>query len=491
MADVVAEMRREWGLDFRGVQRVLSALADGGSVGEVVRRAGVDRHDVEDVLRRVRRWVRRDGERYVLTEAWAPDRGSGLAGDALVAVMAEVAAGLPRGVAALDHVSATPATMAARAEYFAGRYALAGATVLCVGDHDLTSVAVSLAEPGVEVLVVDIDQRILAYIDEVAAARGLDITTAFGDLRIGLPSSFRERADLAFTDPPYTADGVGLFLARGLAGLRRSGHERVGLAYGFARRQLASGFRTQGVLRELRLVTEALAPGFNRFDGAEAIGAASDLYVCRPTKWTWDRLERGSGDARIYTRGPAAGESATARVPQSIVDSIGPGMTYVGDGWPSRSRSLAELAAGRAPVAVNLTPHYEACLAQVLLAVAPADAAVVVTASTLDGPLAALIGSVAEVEPADGMIRLRRKPPEGVLGYLGSHLETKVGNAWRDALIAEAGPMTKNEARALVRDSGISERALRLRITELPAHTLADLVAAVGAGGRGPAPPPG
>jgi N4-bis(aminopropyl)spermidine synthase len=490
LVEVLAEMRGEYGVDFRGVERALAALAAGGSVGEVVRRAGVDRHDVEDVLRRVEPWVRREGDRYVLTGLPAAG-AAGVAGDELVAAMAEVAARLPRAVAALDHVSATPATMAARAGYFSGRYALDGATVLCVGDHDLTSVAVALAEPGAEVLVVDVDQRILAFIDRVAAERGLDITTAFADLRVGLPASFRGRADVAFTDPPYTPEGVGLFMARGLEGLRRSGRERIGLAYGFAGRQLARGFRTQAVLHELRLVIEALVPGFNRFEGAEAIGAASDLYVCRPTRWTWAQLERPTGDARIYTRGPAAGESAATVLEQSIVDSVGAGVTYVGEGWPGKARGLAELFAGQVragALAVNLTPHYEACLAQALLAAAGAEHATVVTASTLDGPLRTLVSSVADVEQAGRLIRLRRTEPRGVLGYLASHQETKVGNAWRDALIADAAgrgeTLTRNEARALVRESGVGERALRLRITELPAHTLAAVVQANAAWAR-------
>jgi N4-bis(aminopropyl)spermidine synthase len=493
LADAVADLRGEWGLDFRRVERVLAALAAGGTVGEVVRRAGVDRHDVEEVLRRVEPWVRRDGERHLLTGSGpvAAER-AGLAGDELVAAMVAVAAGLPRSLAALDHVSATAATMAARGAWFAQRYELAGATVLCVGDHDLTSVAVALAQPRAEVLVVDIDQRILAYIDGVAGARGLAITTAFADLRVGLPASFRERADLAFTDPPYTPDGVGLFLSRGLQGLRRSGRERIGLAYGFAQRQLARGFRTQAVLHELRLVTEALVPGFNRFDGAEAIGAASDLYVCRPTKWTWPQLERSTVDARIYTRGPAAAESAATELDQSIVDAVGaalgPAATYVGEGWPTDARPLADLLAGeirRPPaLAVNLTPHYEASLAPALLAAAAADRAAVVTKSTLDGPLATLVASVTDVERTEDLIQLTRTQPQGVLGYLAGHLETMLGNAWRDALIAAARTrgetLTKNDARALVRDTKIDDRALRLRITELPAHVLAAVVEAAG-----------
>jgi predicted methyltransferase len=533
--DAVEALRAEWRLDFRAAERVLGALGAGGSIAEIVTRTAVDRHEVEEVLRRVEPWVRRDDERYVLAAevgaaagagpgtaagagvgaaAGEPAGAAGLDERTLVAAMTEVAAGLPPPATELDHVSALPATMAARACYFAERYALAGSTVLCVGDHDLTSVAIALVEPAADVLVVDVDQRILGYLGRVAAERELPITTAFADLRVGLPPSFAERADLVFTDPPYTPDGVALFLARGLQGLRRSGHERIAFAYGFAGRQLARGFRTQSTVHELRLVTEALLPGFNRFDGAEAIGAASDLYVCRPTRWTWPALDRApASDPRIYTRGPAAAESGSAQLAESIVeqartalgDAAAGGIGYVGAGWPTGpeqpSIDLAGFLTGgrsrRQPVAVNLHPHFGALLPQTLLAAAQLERALVVAPAaavhaTADGPVWTLLRA-SEIEVRGGaeasLVVLRRRPEEPaapvdqVYAFLTGHPEAKVGNAWRDALVALAQqhgePLTKNQARALIRSAGLPERALRLRLAELPAELLDALVAAV------------
>ena len=177
-------------------------------------------------------------------------------------------------------------------------------------------------------------------IARVAAERDLPITTAFADLRLGLPPAYAGRADLAFTDPPYTPEGVGLFVTRALVGLRRSGQERVAIAYGFSPHQLTRGFRTQSALHELRLVLEAVLPRFNRFDGAEAIGAAAALYVARPTRWTWPIVDRAGGvDPRIYTRGAASAESGASPLPAATVALLdaavpGPDRLLVGDGWP-------------------------------------------------------------------------------------------------------------------------------------------------------------
>src|SRR5439155_27095118 len=85
-------------------------------------------------------------------------------GTALAERMAEVASGLPPSRWRLDHVPATPETMARRALYLAGEYELDGAAVLCLGDHDLTSLAVGLSGAGAHLTVVDIDEPLLDHV---------------------------------------------------------------------------------------------------------------------------------------------------------------------------------------------------------------------------------------------------------------------------------------------------------------------------------------
>ncbi|MFD0477688.1 bis-aminopropyl spermidine synthase family protein [Nonomuraea thailandensis] len=90
----------------------------------------------------------------------------------------------PRARHVLDHVSATPETVLRRALLLGARFWLPGARLLCVGDHDLTSLAVKLVHPETDVTVVDVDERILAYLDE----QRLGVRTRWADLRLGLPS---------------------------------------------------------------------------------------------------------------------------------------------------------------------------------------------------------------------------------------------------------------------------------------------------------------
>src|ERR1700728_4372681 len=172
----------------------------------------------------------------------------------------------------LDQVPATAETVLKRGHYLLRNFDLRGAHVLCVGDHDLTSFGLFLAggADGLRVSVVDADEALLGYVDTQACQRGFDVRCYAADLRLGLPAALHESSQLVFTDPPYTPDGVRLFVGRGLQGLADSRNGRVLAAYGFGE-QPALGLAVQQALSPLHLTYEAVLPGFKRYGGAEAI----------------------------------------------------------------------------------------------------------------------------------------------------------------------------------------------------------------------------
>lgn len=387
-ASLIAALQREWSLDFTRVRGVLVALAQGGTVGQLVASSGLPRRDVEAVLGQLGELgelVKTEGDRHhlpggALVHPGPPEGaqdGAPPAGPQLVERMAELAAGLPPSRWRLDHVPATPETMAGRALYLAGQYELDGASVLCLGDHDLTSLAVGSVAPAGDLTVVDIDERILDHVSVSAARLGFPVTAAWADLRLSLPTSLVGSADLVFTDPPYTIEGMRLFLVRALEALRPTGHERLAFCFGTGERHLVKALEVQAILGDLRLALEAMLPGFNRYDGAEAIGARSDLYICRPTKGAKvgeavssggrrarsGRAGRSAGPAaaRIYTRGPASEKAAAPAIPDAVATAAqaaaGPGpVLLVGEGWAEPAVGLPEFFARSAAWATSARP---------------------------------------------------------------------------------------------------------------------------------------
>ncbi|QBI53952.1 bis-aminopropyl spermidine synthase family protein [Streptomonospora litoralis] len=521
------ELLDDHGIAARRLHRVLAALADGGwwSPRELVRRTAVAHRSVQGVLDAldgelewdtgaVHARLRRAGGYAGFDRPGTADPVGHLAGD-----HAEAAAELRRLVdeapaarTDLDHVAATAETALRRALLLRTHFALDGARLLCVGDHDLTSLAAALVCPGLRAVVVDIDERMLSYIDAAAERLGANVRCHFADLRLGLPPALRESCDLAFTDPPYTPEGVELFVRRGVEGLAAPRAGRVLLAYGASETTPALTARTQSRLSALDLVTEALWPDFNRYRGAEAIGAASDLYVLRPTGRT-PQGSRGAAAARVYSRGTNSAESAgglqEAEARAVLEDAAAE--TAVGE-WPRGALAPLPRTAGasgeprtprhvrlatwletpteRGSAAVDLTGGWEDLLARVVLAAPGPEVSAVVSADhpqvrDRDGQreLAALLAPRFEVRfmrgtPAPRLTTVRAaEAPDGgaaderLLAHCQRRAHGRLSATLREGLVRVAAtadvPVNKRTAR----------HAVAAAAPWLEGHTLLDLPA--------------
>ncbi|WP_052810052.1 bis-aminopropyl spermidine synthase family protein [Streptomonospora alba] len=515
------------GVGAARLHRVLAALADGGwwSPRELVRRTAVAHRGVQAVLDALAGEVAWDTEgarvRLLRPEDYAaserPEPADPVAH--LLDGFAEAAAELGRLVdeapasrTDLDHVAATAGTALRRALLLHSRFALEGAQLLCVGDHDLTSLAATLVHPGLRAVVVDIDERMLAYIDDAARRLGLPVHCHFADLRLGLPEAVRGQADLAFTDPPYTPDGVELFVRRGLEGLASPQLGRLLLAYGASETTPALTAKTQSRLSALGLVTEALWPDFNRYLGAEAIGAASDMYVLRPTGRT-PSAGRGTGaKARLYSRGSNAAEATGAlgaSEARAVLQRTG-AETAVGE-WP---RAALEPAAGPdggrespAPhrvrletwlespaeaghAAVNLTGGWDDLLGRALLAAPGPEAAAVVPASHTCVRDQAGQRELADLLAPRFRVRFLRGTPQPRLTTVQA-VENTEGDGWAEELLLHCqrrahGRLTATLRAGLVRVSSAAGRPVNKRTARqavaaavpwISGHTLLDLPA--------------
>ncbi|WP_328604094.1 bis-aminopropyl spermidine synthase family protein [Amycolatopsis sp. NBC_00345] len=308
------------GVGVRPLYQVIDLLRTGPhELADLVRLSAAPRRSVEDLLAAMAADLERSGAgvriapsalaayaKYVLPRHPDPlDDAVAAHGELLTELTARIAA-VPAPLAALDHVQATPETVLRRALWLNARYDLRRSRLLFLGDHDLTSLAVRALCPEADLSVVDLDERVLSYLDETSDRT---ITTAHTDLRVGLPPALTGHADLVFSDPPYTPEGMGLFAARAVQALREPSEGRILLAYGYSPRHPALGAQVQRSLAMLGLTFEAILPDFNRYFGAQAIGSAADLYVCQPTAKA-KKSRVGKGKPAIYTHGPQSVESA-------------------------------------------------------------------------------------------------------------------------------------------------------------------------------------
>jgi predicted methyltransferase len=176
--------------------------------------------------------------------------------------------------------------------------------VLLLGDDDLMALTLdivgqSLGFPLAEsVGVIDTSEPILSFQRERLATSSVRFEFAEHDLRDPIPEAWRHRYDVAMTDPPYTERGAELFLSRALEGLQiGAGHP---IAFSFASKGPAEAVMLSDKLHDLGLVVSSLAPNFNAYLGAGAIGAHSSFYQLTTTGRSRPTIEGHYAEA-IYT----------------------------------------------------------------------------------------------------------------------------------------------------------------------------------------------
>ena len=197
-----------------------------------------------------------------------------------------------------DQFTATVETTAKRAvllDFFAD---IKDKRILFLGDDDFTSVAVSHIGKPARACVLDIDPRILDGIKTTSA----EIETIKYDTRKVLPDKLRGKFDVVFTDPPYTTEGVSLFLSRAIEALDTKGNQaaRIYFCYGNSDRAKERFLPICELVIRSGLMMRWVFDKFNRYTGAESIGSASSLFICDITSKTRPIIH-GEFKAKIYT----------------------------------------------------------------------------------------------------------------------------------------------------------------------------------------------
>ncbi len=213
----------------------------------------------------------------------------------------------PQADVQIDQSKCTAETSMKRAILCLKQHALIGKRILCVGDDDLVSVSIGLllkrlfpagGHTKTSVTVVDIDKRFLDYIGGIAVQEQLSIECLQHDLRQPVPDQLCGQYDCFFTDPPYTLQGMSLFLSRGILALKRSKGQPVFLS--FAHQPPESMLAMQREFIRMGLTVGANYPRFNTYEGAEMIANHSQMFVLRTTDKTAPEYMDVFADA-LYT----------------------------------------------------------------------------------------------------------------------------------------------------------------------------------------------
>lgn len=215
--------------------------------------------------------------------------------------------GRPKANITIDQTQCKPETSLNRAILCLQHNALIGKNILCVGDDDLVSISLGFLLKSLyndstliktKIHVLDIDERYLEYIESIAKAYNLPISCSHVDFRNPINEELNNKFDVFFTDPPYTINGMKLFLSRGVSALKKE----VGLPIFFSFSHKTPNFLLQmmKVYTEMGLAMSEVRPRFNEYNGAGIINNTSQLIILRTTSET-QAIVKGVYNDPLYT----------------------------------------------------------------------------------------------------------------------------------------------------------------------------------------------
>lgn len=170
---------------------------------------------------------------------------------------------------------------------------LVGKRILCLGDDDLVSIALGFLlkklfnnsiHNTTKITVMDIDKRIMDYISDIAIKESLPIKCEYVDFRTPLADNFKKQFDCFFTDPPYTLEGMNLFLSRGIEALRDD--SGLTIYFSFAHKSPDFQLTMQKCFLSMGLIVSEVIARFNTYEGASIIGNIGQMIVLKTTNIT-------------------------------------------------------------------------------------------------------------------------------------------------------------------------------------------------------------
>lgn len=209
-----------------------------------------------------------------------------------------------------DQAHATIPTVIKRTLYLAEKGDIEGRKLIFFGDDDATSILVGLTNLADQITVIDIDKEVLNFLSNVSSLNSIkNIGFLHHDLREPLPSNLLNSYDVVIMDPPYTNQGLRLFLKRAKQVLRTK-IEIEEKQYTLIGKKciLCFGNKPPKELQKIQLsildhefVIKEMIPDFNHYEGASILGQFSDLYYLSLSESHEDETQMRLKYPQIYT----------------------------------------------------------------------------------------------------------------------------------------------------------------------------------------------
>ncbi len=200
-----------------------------------------------------------------------------------------------------DQSLSTPETVIKRALLMLRNGDVEGKKIVILGDDDGVSLVLGYLQCAKKIFVVDIDSRVLEYINSFTQKNNLSdvLNTQLWDIRTSFPKKWWHCFNTFEMDPPYTVVGFKLFVDQALTLLDPMKGGRGYISFGV--KSPHETWACQQHLLEAGFSIEEFHPAFNRYHGATILGNTSNLYVTSSVPQKLRLFETKHPKTAIYT----------------------------------------------------------------------------------------------------------------------------------------------------------------------------------------------
>ncbi|MCK4287273.1 MAG: adenosylmethionine decarboxylase, partial [Candidatus Lokiarchaeota archaeon] len=223
---------------------------------------------------------------------------------------------------ALDQSHADFSTVIKKTLYLLKKGDIEGRRIIFLGDDDFISLSVGLTQLAKKITVLDIDNRVLDYLSKSVEELSIkNFKVISHDLREPCPSDILNKYDVVVMDPPYTIEGLRLFLRRASQVLK-SNISINNKNYSIIGKKclLSFGNKPPRDMQKLQLsildhgfIINEMIPYFNHYKGASIIGQFSHLYYLQSVNNPSSKYNLSLTTGPIYT------SEVKSKVPPSFV----------------------------------------------------------------------------------------------------------------------------------------------------------------------------
>jgi len=211
---------------------------------------------------------------------------------------------------ALDQSHADVPTVIKKALYLLKKGDIEGRNIIFLGDDDFISLAVGLTKLAKNITVLDIDTRVLDYLSKSVEELSINNFNVIShDLREPFPDDLVNKYDVVIMDPPYTNEGLRLFLKRARQALKSQiningeDHPIIGkkCLLSFGNNPPNEMKRLQFSILDHGFIINEMIPDFNHYKGASIIGQFSHLYYLQSVNNPSSKYNLSLTTGPIYT----------------------------------------------------------------------------------------------------------------------------------------------------------------------------------------------